>query len=456
MILTKVLCSDIIFSKRRKTVKINKIFANVILCCALLVCFAFTGCVNKPKTEETFSDDPIFKAENWKYMTNNNGAVQDSGGVPYSLDDGTIKFHNANQAYDYGSDLSNGSVEFMLKGSKNWQMWFLADTVDNTAVNCYKMIYKDGELYLTTSETLSALASVSAKNTKYTENDWNKFEIAFSTESNVCEIKLTVNDEHVVFDGKPVLENATVSGGNLLHTRSQSFKTGNYICVKVWYGDCFLQLRSVEDAGKSEVNKIACMGDSITYGANADNSYTDSYPAQLQKLYGGRYNVMNFGKSGATARDSADDPYRKTDEYKGAMLFKPDIAIIMLGSNDSKTYQVPTEQAMVDALGALIDDVRNLNSQTEIFIATSPYAYSTAYQISNSNIENIVIPAQRDVVNIYGVKLIDMHEYTKNMNGNYADGIHPTTKGYTYISYCFYCELEGIEPDTEYMNTFKD
>lgn len=433
--------------------KIKKIIG-LALVLALALCACAAGC--KKNAEITYSDDPMFKAENWVYMTNNNGAGKDSGGIPCSLDDGTIKFHNANQAYNYGSDLSNGTVEFMLKASKNWQMWFLADTVDNKGVNCYKLVYLDNSLYFTTSESTSPMATVKVEDTKYKVNDWNKLGLSFSTSDKLCTINLTVNGEHVSFERAGTGGSYTVTDGNFVHTQSATFNTGNYISVKVWYGDCFLQLRSVDDEGKPEVEKIACIGDSITYGANADNSYLDSYPAQLQKLYGGKYNVMNFGKSGATVRDSADDPYRKTAEYAGAMLFKPDTAIIMLGSNDSKTYQVPTISSLLTAFAALADDLHALETGVKIYIATSPYAYSTAYNISNANIEKTVVPAQEQFAEENGLDLIPMHEYTKNMNGNYADGIHPTSKGYTYIAYRFYCELEDITPDEEYIASFKD
>lgn len=441
--------------------KFKKSIACIALCCLLLSCLFATGCGgatpgNTPGDANiTYSDDPFFAAENWVYMTNNNGATVDGGSVPYSLDDGTIKFHNANQAYDCGKDLSNDSVEFMLKGSKNWQIWFLANTVDNNALNCYKLVCKDGELFVTTSETDIAIATAKVTDTEYTPNAWNKFQLDFSVVDNVCTIGVYVNDERVIFSGTP-FGGAEVIDGDFVHTRTSTFVTGNYICVKVWYGDCFLQLRSVDDASKPEVQRIACIGDSITYGANADNSYTDSYPAQLQKLYGGKYNVMNFGKSGATVRDTADDPYRKTPEYEGMKLFAPDRAIIMLGSNDSKTYQVPTAPQIYAALCALIDDIYALNANAEIRIATSPYAYSTAYQISNANIESTIIPAQRDAAEHYGLPLTDMHEYTKNMNGNYADGIHPKSKGYTYIAYRFHCDLEDITPDEDYVASFKD
>ena len=427
-----------------------------VICAAVLaltVTCALCAC-NGDKPQEP---DPLFAAENWQYMTVNGGKGNDSGGKPYTLSDGSIKFHNANSAYDCGKDLSNSSLSFMLNGSLNWQMWFLANTADNTNVNCYKLVYKDGVLFFTTSEakSLLPLASAKASDTKYKENDWNEFEIAFETADDVCTVKLTVNDSRVTFTSNDALPQAGVTDGNFTHTQSESFATGNYICVKVWYGDCYLRLKPVGSTSPGPI-KVACLGDSITYGANADNSYTDSYPAQLQQRLGGDYNVMNFGKSGATVRDGADDPYRRTQEYNGAKLFVPDIAVIMLGTNDSKTYQKPTKSGIYNAFDTLYNELLTINSGMEIWIATSPYAYSSAYQISNANIESTVVPAQEEFALAYGLRLIPMHEYTKDMNGNYADGIHPTSKGYTYISYRMYCELTGEEPDPEYVKSFKD
>ena len=46
--------------------------------------------------------------------------------------------------------------------------------------------------------------------------------------------------------------------------------------------------------------KVACVGNSITYGTGLSDRATQSYPVQLQKLLGERYEVENFGKPGAT------------------------------------------------------------------------------------------------------------------------------------------------------------
>src|SRR5258708_5266746 len=57
--------------------------------------------------------------------------------------------------------------------------------------------------------------------------------------------------------------------------------------------------------------KLACVGDSITYGAGIKDRAHDSYPAQLAHMLGDEYKVRNFGVSGATLLKKGDRPYDK-------------------------------------------------------------------------------------------------------------------------------------------------
>ena len=50
----------------------------------------------------------------------------------------------------------------------------------------------------------------------------------------------------------------------------------------------------------SKTVKVACVGNSITYGMAIDNREEFSYPSQLQGMLGEGFEVGNFGKSGAT------------------------------------------------------------------------------------------------------------------------------------------------------------
>ena len=82
--------------------------------------------------------------------------------------------------------------------------------------------------------------------------------------------------------------------------------------------------------------RLACVGDSITYGSGLSEREVNSYPAVLQKLLGEGYDVKNFGVSGATLLKSGDKPYWKQSEFKSATAFNPNIVVIKLGTNDTK------------------------------------------------------------------------------------------------------------------------
>ncbi len=82
--------------------------------------------------------------------------------------------------------------------------------------------------------------------------------------------------------------------------------------------------------------RIACVGDSITFGATIKNRTQHCYPAELGGLLGKKYEVRNFGVNGATLLKRGDRPYWKLPAFKAATDFAPTIVIIKLGTNDTK------------------------------------------------------------------------------------------------------------------------
>jgi lysophospholipase L1-like esterase len=76
--------------------------------------------------------------------------------------------------------------------------------------------------------------------------------------------------------------------------------------------------------------RVACMGDSLTHSGGKD-----SYPAKLAELLGAGHNVRGFGAGGTTLLAAGDTPYRESGAYRDAMKFAPQIAVVMLGTNDT-------------------------------------------------------------------------------------------------------------------------
>ena len=67
-------------------------------------------------------------------------------------------------------------------------------------------------------------------------------------------------------------------------------------------------------AGVAGARRVACVGDSITYGSGIADRAHDSYPAQLEQIlkqYDTAWEVDNFGVSGATLLTNGDLPYSR-------------------------------------------------------------------------------------------------------------------------------------------------
>jgi len=384
-------------------------------------------------------DSKFYTADNWGYMTNNGGTSLDGGDVPFSLADGSIKFHRANQAINLGS-CTNGTMSFMLKGTNDWSIWLNSDSIDNRDNNSYRLAYKENKLGIAVSSVSDNLAAVVSQST-YQVAEWNRIDIVFATENNACSIKLYVNGERasLVRGNIGTTEEISVSKNVLKHTQGAEFETGNYAVVKVWEAHNFLQIKPVSEAETKDVKIIACIGASITEGAGANNFYTESYPAQLQQRLGANYNVINFGNSGKTVREDLTDgndnsvAWLAQYQWQGVQKVVPDMAILNIGTNDSKTSNEPlsTFESFKTAYNHLLDELLTVNPQMEIYICTVPTAYTNIWGISEENINQIIAPVQREIATERGFTLIDLYEYSKNKSLLFGDGVHPNTHGYT-------------------------
>ncbi len=90
--------------------------------------------------------------------------------------------------------------------------------------------------------------------------------------------------------------------------------------------------------------KVACVGDSITFGSGIADRENASYPAQLQKLLGEGFEVKNFGVSGRTMISKSPSAWTNTQQYKDALAYQPDVVLIKLGTNDSKRSEYKQRQ----------------------------------------------------------------------------------------------------------------
>ncbi|MBQ2734036.1 MAG: hypothetical protein IJF74_07745, partial [Clostridia bacterium] len=204
--------------------------------------------------------------------------------------------------------------------------------------------------------------------------------------------------------------------------------------------------------------KIACIGDSITYGFGASSPATESYPAQLQKLLGDKYLVGNFGKSSSytLAADNkynakSDKPqlsYKNTEEYKNSVEFEPDVVIIMLGTNDMSSMScVEATLEYKKALSTLVKDYQALSSVKKVYLMSNIFVplSSTSVQLTNGFMAELVKETAVEV----GCGFIDMWKVSKpyiNVYMHYTgDRLHPRAEGYAEMAKIVEAGLRGTE-----------
>ena len=161
----------------------------------------------------------------------------------------------------------------------------------------------------------------------------------------------------------------------------------------------FAFLFSLIAIAQSQKIRVACVGNSITWGHGIQDRSKNTYPAQLQQLLGTGFDVRNFGNNGKCAQDEADDPYTKTQEYADALAFMPDIVIIKLGTNDSKPQNWKDAKRFKRGLEKIAVSFSKLASHPRMIIALPATAFSRAWAINDSVISaGIIAKTIRDAI----------------------------------------------------------
>lgn len=187
-------------------------------------------------------------------------------------------------------------------------------------------------------------------------------------------------------------------------------------------------LRSFK-APRKDAIRVACVGNSITFGAGVKNRTRDSYPSVLGRLMGDRYWVKNFGVSGRTLMNKGDRPYMKEAAYKQALAFNPNIVIIKLGTNDSKSFNWKYKADFTNDLQTLIDAFKALPAQPKIYLCYPSKAYMAEESINDDIISKEIIPMIKKVAKKHNLPVIDLHTAMDGKPELFPDRIHPNEEG---------------------------
>lgn len=200
---------------------------------------------------------------------------------------------------------------------------------------------------------------------------------------------------------------------------------------------CLCSLFVVNVLWAEEIIKVACIGNSITYGAGIDNREKNSYPTQLQYYLGNGYDVMNFGSNGATAQAQGDYPYISTGVYKESLDFMPDIVLIKLGTNDTKPQNWKNKERFMADYQSIIDTYRSLSSRPRIILLTPIRCFLTEKnKISPDIIEKDIRASVEQLAYINGLEIINLFNVFGSQwdSSIMPDRLHPSSIGAGIIS----------------------
>ena len=209
------------------------------------------------------------------------------------------------------------------------------------------------------------------------------------------------------------------------------------------------------EAATTKAIRVACVGDSITYGYGLKDRQHDAYPAVLSRLLGTGWDVRNFGHSGATMLNKGDLPYFKQKEHAEALAFAPDIVVIMLGTNDSKHRGAGSLEAdkaidnwqykadFVPNYEALIAEFRKANPQVKVYVCLLTPCFPGRWGINGQTIQDEVNPLVRQVAQDDQASIIDLNTPLAGKKNLFPDTVHPNRAGARLMAETVYQALTG-------------
>lgn len=192
-------------------------------------------------------------------------------------------------------------------------------------------------------------------------------------------------------------------------------------------------LSSVSKPKEGQI-RVACVGDSITYGHGISNWKKNNYPAVLQRTLGDEYHVNNYGVSGYTVQEEGDRPYTTLEQYSLSLEYNPDIVVFMMGTNDSKPLNWETPGRFRGDLEDLLYSYEDIGAEIILctpatsFFVEEEHGKETNFNIQPDKVE-IIAELVRGVANSHNYTLVDINDFTENHPEWFEDGVHPNNEG---------------------------
>jgi acetyl esterase/lipase/lysophospholipase L1-like esterase len=237
---------------------------------------------------------------------------------------------------------------------------------------------------------------------------------------------------------------------------------------RLWSGRLTIALLAtvitVSGLEAADTVRIACIGNSITYGYGLPTQ-NDAYPRLLQQSLRTAYmtnwiptitdTVFDWGVNSTTLQKKGDVPYWTSANFQPALKCRPAIVTIALGTNDTKSQNWNTTinsatQFPIDYL-AMIDTFAHLATSPKIFAGFPPAcSNNNTYGIKDSILSEYIIPRIQTVASQNNILVNNLYTpFLKHVNftgtqvqssfwEEGGDGVHPNDTGHRELADIFY------------------
>ena len=198
---------------------------------------------------------------------------------------------------------------------------------------------------------------------------------------------------------------------------------------------------------QKDMVRVACIGDSITFGAGVSKTRKkDAWVYVLERKLGSAYQVINYGFIGATLQREGDLPYRKRGFLKKVKEAEPSVILLMLGTNDSKSYNWD-EARFREQYEELVCELLEGTWPHRLVLLAPPKAFSKAktakvpYDIDDGLIRGTIRTTVFAIGEKYDLQVGDLYSLTEDHPEYFLDGVHPNKQGNKSIAEYLYGTL---------------
>jgi lysophospholipase L1-like esterase len=185
------------------------------------------------------------------------------------------------------------------------------------------------------------------------------------------------------------------------------------------------------DSASSAVLRVACVGDSITWGQGVEPRSQRgrlAYPGLLQERLGAGYLVRSFAFPGATATRGSRLPFAGRVEHQAALAFEAQVVLLMLGTNDAGAWASSASASFLRDYRQLVTEFQALPSRPRVIVLIPLPALDNGAeprQRLRTHLESDVQPGLRRLAAELGLQTIDLPALVAVDRQRMPDGLHP-------------------------------